>query len=151
LVQAKEFYVRIGREELRSNAPKAFGEAQKAAATELAALEPRIALLTIVVKGQAAPEATVTMDGVEIPRALVGVGYPTNPGSHTLRASGPGSVAPDVTVQLAEGAKETATLELVDKPKTATTVEPTVVKPTPSGLRRAAPWIAFGVGAVGLG
>lgn len=155
LVQAREAYVKISREELQTGAPKAFVEAQKAATSEQAALEQRIPKLTIVVKGQAATDATVTMDGVQVPRALVGVSHPVDPGAHSLRATAPGWTSAETVVKIAEGAVETATIELTTPAPTAeATAAPQAAKPrgeAKTAPSRIAPWVAFGVGAVGLG
>src|SRR6478609_7783916 len=82
LVQAHETYVKITREELPKSAPKAFVDAQRAAVTEQAGLEPRRAQVTIVVEVDGATKATVTMDGVDVPPALIGVAHSADPGSH---------------------------------------------------------------------
>ena len=152
LVQAHETYVKITREDLASNAPKPFIEAKKSAAEEQGKLEPRIPKLTIVLKGGTA-SPNVTMDDVEVPAALVGVPHKVDPGTHTLRAKGAGFQSKsDVVVKLAEGASETATIELVEDKRAAVATEGTAGPATEkkSGAR-IAPWIAFGIGAAGLG
>lgn len=150
LVHAKELYVKIAREELASTAPRVFVEAQATAATEQAELEPRIPKLTITLAGPGAQNATVTMDGVEVPRALIGVAQPADPGVHKLHASANGYQAANSEVRLAErGAGET-TLTL-DKPAAKTEeAGPVVASDEPSTLRKVSPFIAFGVGAVGI-
>jgi hypothetical protein len=156
LVQANEAYTKIVREELAAGAPKAFADARKEAIEEQAALAPRLARLTIVVKGAAARGATLTLDGVPVPQALVGVAQPADPGKHVLEASAPGWASRKVDVQLAEGASDTATVQLderiaeggdapLDQADPGRGEGP--AKPAASPL----PWIALGVGAVGLG
>lgn len=148
LVQAKEHYVQIVREVLIPSAPAAFTEAQKSAVAEMPAIEKRIPFLTLVINGEPARAAKVTIDGVEVPSALVGVAAPANPGRHLVRATASGWEDVETTVELAEGAHETATLAFV-------TAKPTSTSPNgqehPSRLKTFAPWIALGVGAVGLG
>lgn len=152
LVEAKEAYVRIVREELPASAPKAFVEARKAATPELAALEPRIPRLTIVVRGSQAAPATVKMDGSEIPSALVGVASPTNPGKHVLHASAEGWEDVETTVTLAEGSRETATLAFsIAKPVAAKPSEAAPLMGDEPKKKSIAPWIAFGVGAAAAG
>lgn len=149
LVHAKELYVKMTREELPSTAPRAFVDAQASATTELAEIEPRIPTLTIIVAGPGAEGAKVTMDGVEVPSALIGASQPADPGAHTLRASSSGWKPAEAEVRLAEKGVESTTLTL-DK------TEPVPAKAEhselqgPSGIRKAAPFIAFGVGVAGL-
>jgi len=164
LVQANEAYLRIVREEVASTAPKAFVDAKKSATQEQAALEPRIPKLTIVVKvGQGAsgaagnaPEPVVTMDGAVVPAALVGVAHPVDPGAHTLSATARGYKANDVAIKVNESASETATLTLVPDGSAVVAAEskPPQESKEPSAKKSGfgvAPWVAFGVGVVGLG
>ena len=151
LVQANEAYMKIVREPLAATAPKAFLDAQTAAHEEQAALAPRVPKLTIVVKGEAADHASVTMDGVEIPRALVGVAQPTDPGAHVLKAAAPGWASREVKIQLAEGSNETTSIVLdqrVETPDEKGILDP---EPIPETKRSVLPWIAIGVGVAGLG
>lgn len=152
LVQAHETYVKITREDLPKGAPKAFVDAQRAAATEQQALEPRLAKLTIVVKGEGAAKATVTLDGVDVPPALIGVAHSADPGAHVLRARSPAATSDDVRVDLTEGATKTATIELTHAvaaaPAAATVTTPAEPRRTKTPL---AAWIALGVGVVGVG
>lgn len=152
LVHAKELYVKITREQLADGAPKAFVEAQTSATTELAQIEPRIPKLNITVAGPGSAGAKVTMDGTEVPSALIGAAQPVDPGPHVLRATANGWRPTESKVTLAEAAAESATLTLDQ----AAPPEPVAAGPKPekaegpSGLRKAAPFIAFGVGAAGL-
>lgn len=149
LVHAKELYVKMTREELAPGAPKAFTDAQAAAVTELAEIEPLIPKLTIAVTGGGAVSAKVTMDDVEVPPALIGAPQPVDPGAHVLRATASGWKPAEVTLSLAEKASESATLT-VDQPAPVEVAAPAPKVEGPSGLRKAAPFVAFGVGAVGL-
>src|SRR5688572_27207371 len=69
LVKAREAYNKITRDRIGDDAPQAFKDAQEAAKKELAALEPRIPYVTVVVK-DAKGEVSVTMDGAKVPPAL---------------------------------------------------------------------------------
>lgn len=153
LVRANEAYMKIIREELAPRSPKAFVEARRAAISEEAALAPRLPKLRIVVKGERARDATVTIDGTALPRALVGVAQPADPGAHTLRASAPGWTSDEVTATLAEGATETVTLELNHREVTAAAPAQTPAEPERLPNRGVSPlaWGAFGIGALGLG
>jgi hypothetical protein len=164
LVRAQETYLKIGRDTLAPNAPKAFKDAQADAAKELGELEPRVPYVKVVVDGAtrstkpgaAEPGANVTMDGAPLSSALIGLSRPIDPGAHTLRADAPGMASDDVTVTLKEGARETVTLTL--KPLAAAQVAPPPQVPAtpPSehaqasgrGMRTAG-LVAIGVGVVG--
>ena len=159
LVAAREAYLEVDREELSPSAPKAFRTAQKEARDELAALEPRIPYLTIELRGPGAAEAKVSLDGDEVPRALVGLEQPVNPGEHALRAQGEDVRSKPIKVNIAEGERATVTLRLI---KLATKPPPPPVepidkpqpKPEPTGggsTLQTVGWIALGVGVVGGG
>lgn len=164
LVDAAETYRKITREKLAADAPDAFKDAQGKANTELAALEPRVPSLTITLKGDGAAGATVTMDGTEVPSALVGVPHPVDPGTHKLVASGNGVQSDPATVTLEEGGKQTVELTLQAAPGATAhaaagagisggTTSPGGDKGAPShggnGMRIGA-YVALGVGVVGV-
>src|SRR5262249_45342792 len=79
-IAAQEPYTRLLRESVPANAPPAFAKALADARKELDALEPRIPSIVINVKG--APTFEVLLDGQPVPRALVGVNRPVDPGDH---------------------------------------------------------------------
>jgi hypothetical protein len=158
LVEAQEAYIKIVRDHLASNAPKAFVDAQATAADEQAALAPRVPTLKVDVEGASASDAQITLDGAPFPSALVGMASPINPGSHTLAVASASATADPVTVTVAEGAKQSVTLIL--KPTVVAEAPPQPTSPAPeapaeppaaqhSGLA-AAGWVGVGVGVVGL-
>ena len=112
LVEAQEAYIKIVRDHLASNAPRAFVDAQAAASDEQAALGPRVPTLKVDVEGASATDAQITLDGAPFPSALVGMASPVNPGSHTLAVTSNSATAEPVTVTVAEGAKQSVTLTL---------------------------------------
>jgi hypothetical protein len=152
LVKANETYIKILREELPANAPKAFVEARKAAAVEQAALEPRLPKLTIVLNGARATDAGVTMDGSPIPPALVGVAQPTDPGKHVIRVSGEGWSGDETTVTLAERASQTVALKVTRQSAPATDPPSAEEKPPAPRASKVSPLsiAAFGVGVAGI-
>jgi hypothetical protein len=174
LVRAREAYIKITNEDLPKNAPEPYRAAKKDAERELAALDPRVPSVTITLKGPAPsqPGAAVTMDGQPVPAALVGVPRPVDPGEHRFEASAEGYAAQPVVVRVAEGRSEAALLELVPTgapiplatPVAGAAVAP-VAQPPGEAPPPAAPpgadkgshgphpltWVAFGVGALGLG
>jgi hypothetical protein len=164
LVKARETYVEITREE--STKPSAsLTKSQAAAQQELAALEPRLANVTVQVSGPGAADATVTMDGAKVPRALIGLSRPVDPGEHRFQASGSGVESGEAVLAVKEGGSGTVVLQLKPLPGAP---EPTpaaaaVVAPPLSGEAtpvdtsnkpgnglRVGSYVAFGVGAVGL-
>ncbi len=115
LVEARELYMKVVTENLQEGAPKAFHEAQEAAREELSQVEAKIPKLAVRV-GQAPDEYRVSIDGEEIPPALVGVPVPVNPGRHTVGAIADGKRAAPSEVEIAEGATEEVELTWVDDP-----------------------------------
>lgn len=86
LIEAAERYRTCANAPLEDKAPDAFRAAQEAARTELDALKPRIPSIEIAVQGPGAAEATVTLDGKPVPKALIGVKSLVNPGDHKIGA-----------------------------------------------------------------
>ena len=111
LVEAQEAYIKIERERLASNAPRAFVDAQAAAADEQAALAPRVPVVRVDVEGGSPSDLQITLDGAPFSSALVGMASPINPGSHTFAVTSASATADPVTVTIAEGAKQSVTLD----------------------------------------
>ncbi|MEO7034538.1 MAG: hypothetical protein ABI548_11575 [Polyangiaceae bacterium] len=166
LVEAHENYLKITRETLPPKSPKVFIEAQSAAERELDALEARLPSVTIAVQGAPAGGVSVQMDGATLSSAMVGIPLPVDPGQHVFAARGASAQSAPVTVTVAEGAKETVMLTLrpstpsaaaAHKPGASTSADLTsepladdTGHSNGSGLRVGS-YVAFGVGAVGLG
>jgi hypothetical protein len=117
LVQAREYYIRIIREQLPKKAPQAFRDAQTAANAEVGRIEPRIASLVIQVKAPEGATPNVTLDGSPITDALIGVPFPVDPGMHALVATAPGMKTGQAEVELADA--ERRQIELVLEPAVA--------------------------------
>ncbi len=165
LVAARELYRKVVNEALPPGAPAQFVDAQVQARTELAAVEPRIAKLKVVLGGLKDKPHEITMDGVKVPPAVVGIPRAVDPGEHVLAATGDGVAADPIKVTLADGEIKEVVIELVARagakpaaaaapvtaPATGKT-PPADAKPSDdkSGLRIGS-YAAFGVGAVGLG
>ena len=112
LVQARELYLKIGREQLIAGAPRAFVEAQQAATQELAGIDARLPYLTVNVEGARANDVKITLDDREIPAVLIGVPFPVDPGSHVLvMTSALGQKTASATVVLAESKRERVVLK----------------------------------------
>ncbi len=116
LVLAREAYLKIDREDLSPNAPRAFRDAQDLARQELSELEPRIPHVSVVVQGGGGKEVEVFRDGEPIPSPLVGIPQPMDPGEHSFYAEGPGVKSSVQKVEISEGAEETVVLTLKPAP-----------------------------------
>jgi hypothetical protein len=110
LVAAQEAYNRIVRDGAPPGAPQAYVQAIESARAELAAIAPRIGRLVVRVTG--ADAAEVTLDGVALSSASLGVRRTVDPGAHVVRAMAKGFRPVEVRVSVAEGAVETASLVL---------------------------------------
>jgi len=163
LVRAQDTYLKIVREHLPADAPDPFKEAWAAADRELDALEPRIPQVTIRVEGAASGEVDVTLDGRSVPKALLGIAQPVDPGAHELRAEDGHGRKVARSVMLTSGARESVTLTLPPPPNSAPspTFSPTLSRrpemPRASASQSrgffAQPAVAYGalgVGVVGL-
>jgi hypothetical protein len=176
-VRAREAYLKIVKETLPPNAPKAFRDAQTAAEAEVREVEPKIANLTLRVEGgTGAANLTVKVDGVVVPSVLVGAAQPIDPGTHRVEATATGFSAAPQTITLKEGATSAVALKLEPDPNAApppvaplaapagaaaapANPPPAPAAPPPapsegsasgsSGLRIGS-YVAFGVGVVGL-
>jgi hypothetical protein len=152
LVEAQEAYIKVTRDTLAADAPRAFVEAQKTAADEGAELAPRVPSLKVNVEGATTQQAKVTLDDSPLAPALVGLAMPINPGTYKLAATAPGLETPPVVVTVAEGAKQTVLLTL--KPPAPLVAETPQEAPEPPaeghGGVKTAGWISLGVGVAGL-
>ena len=153
---------RVVREELATNAPKAFRDAKERAKGVLNSALPKIARLTVRVEPSEA-KAQVTVAGAVIPPALIGVERPTDPGTHEIVVSAPGYLEQKSTVTLAEGGTQEVLLELEKDPSavaatpppapplavvtTAPTQPPTDTAPKKNNTLA---YVALGVGGAGL-
>jgi hypothetical protein len=110
IVDGTEDLRRVTLEHLPGNAPAAFKAAQAKARTALEQALPKIATVRIDVVGGA--DAQVTVDGIAVPAAAIGVERPFDPGAHTIEATASGFKPAKTQVQIAEGGKQTVTLTL---------------------------------------
>jgi hypothetical protein len=122
-----------------------------------AALEPRLARLTIVTAPSAPPGTTVRRDGVELGAASFGVAIAVDPGAHEVVVTSPGRATQTVVVRLAERESKTIDVapgaplpsapaaEHADAPLAA--VQPDAPSDAPGSSRRT---LAFVIGGVGI-
>ncbi|HEX8789644.1 MAG TPA: hypothetical protein VF765_01745 [Polyangiaceae bacterium] len=168
-LDAQEAYQRIIREGVAPAAPDAFKKALDAAKTEVQDVSPKIGGVTITVKaagGGDVPNVKVTIDDAPVSAAALGVKRAANPGPHVVNASADGfkPATLNVTVPIGGAVDAPLTLEKdlsapapVPQATPADANAPGQQPPTPeqapasSGGHSILPWIAFGVGGVGLG
>lgn len=170
-VEAQEAYQRIIREGVAPGAPDAFKKALDAAKAEVGDVEPKIGGVTISVKaagGGDVPNVKVTIDDAPVSAAALGVKRVANPGTHVVKASADGfkpatlnvtvpvGGAVDAPLTLEKDLSAPATPAAVPPPETnAGAAQPNVPEQpaatASSGGGSILPWIAFGVGGVGLG
>ncbi len=136
LVAAQETYLKLLREELAPTAAPAFKNAQVSARDELAAIEPKIASLRIIVDGAAEKKATVKLDDQPVPAALLNVFRPVDPGAHVVSVFVAGVAPVKGAVELREGEKKDFKLLVPDGPPpsgvpVSPTDNPDAVKPGP--------------------
>jgi hypothetical protein len=169
LVKARENYIKITNEDLPAGSSQPAREAKASAEKELEALEPRVPYVSVVVQGAGPKPVTVTMDGVQVPAALLGVPRPVDPGDHRFEALAEGMDSAVSQISVRESRSETVVLTLhPSTPSAVPAAAPSAAPPTypvgyapgvqpppqadsdhhgPSPLT----WVALGVGVVGLG
>lgn len=159
LVEARELYNKLVRENIASDAPAAFRTAQQEAEVEMKDLEPRLARVTVQLQGEGAEDVIVYANGKVIPAALVGASRPMDPGSYEFTVESALVEGDPVSLRVEEGVDQTVTILLrpsgdskapPSTPKVGST--PTVVGPEDHGTgpSRAPAYAALGVGAVGV-
>jgi hypothetical protein len=77
-------------------------------------VKPKVCWLTIYVKGSDDP--VVTVDGVSVPVAALGVRRATDPGPRRISATATGFLPKELTLALPEGSERAVTLELSPDP-----------------------------------
>lgn len=120
LALAQEAFLKASREPIDDNSPEAFKVAVATANSELEALKPRIAKVTIRLVGVETSTATVSIDGTPVPSALVGVPMPVDPGEREFQATAPGMVAAVQKLTVTEGTSTNLELTLVADPSAQT-------------------------------
>ncbi len=134
-------------------------EMQKTAAEEREQILARIPRLTIEVRGAKPEDVRVTVDGADVPSALLPDPQMVEPGTREV-VGRRGEEEVKVTVELAEGEQKTASLAFVETaaalPPVAPPVTPPVAPPPaqdsskPGKTQRMAGYISLGVGGAGL-
>lgn len=173
-IAAQETYARVVREGVPAGSPPPFFKALDEAKTELDALIQRVPYVTIRLKGEVA--ARITIDGIEVPLAALGVKRPVDPGNHVVHVEAEGFAAVDRRIVAVEAHSDTLDLDLdleleLDAKATPKRLDPPPFTPPPppplvpappveqpsssssssSSILRPLGIIAVGVGAAGFG
>lgn len=116
-VEASERYLQVTRMEIDAKASDVWKQSVVSAAKDRDALLPKIPSIEITVDGPGAGSANVRIDGRQVPKAVIGIKTPIDPGVHRIEARGPGNVAAVERITLREGeaARITLTLKPMEK------------------------------------
>ena len=140
VVEAVDKYEETLRAPLDAAAPEAFQRAVAEATAEVELARARVARVEIHLPGDAPADAVVLLDDKRVPRALLGVPTPVNPGQHRLSVSASGRAPFHSDFTLAEGARRTVGVSL--DPPSAGTVRAS--SPPPAPKKRGVPPLAIG-------
>jgi hypothetical protein len=163
LLEAKEAYLAVLREPATASAQvrKQRVDAEK----ELAEIEPQIPYVTVEIRGLSPSDAfEVTQDGRPLPRALVGVARPVNPGEHVWQARSGSQQNVTESRAIEAGTRDNrVVLLLTPDPNAAAVSEPAAAPAGDAAARDVPPpvaessgppaltYVGFGVAAVGAG
>jgi hypothetical protein len=162
LLKARATYRTLADEALAPGAPPLFAEAQGQARVELAALEAQVPAVRVVLKGAAAPEAKVAIDGEPVAPEALAAPVALDPGDHRIAASLPSGRTADAHVRLVAGGGVTA-VELVleaappkppppaSLPAPAPPPPPRPEAPAREGPSPLGPILVLGAGVIGVG
>ena len=150
-VEAHEKYELVLREGIPEGSPKSWPRALEDAKKELAALRPRLAWVTVILKDP--PDASVKIDGVLVPPAAVGVKRAADPGFPEVSVSALGYEPFKQIVTVGPGEEKSLEVSLTKLPP----VMAAPVKSDPayrprqsSDTRKIASYAMLGLGGVGL-
>ena len=153
LVAAAERYREVFHLHFEHGDEAIFEKAKADAASELAALEPRIPTVRVDVEGAVREDVSVSIDGVDVPTALLGAPRPVDPGAHRVEARSNGETA-RAEVTLREGESKPVTLRLSGAPvppvEGGAPPEPERDAGSSGAAQRLAGYVALGVGGVGF-
>jgi tetratricopeptide (TPR) repeat protein len=152
--EAYRLYQTVLQEDIPANAPWVWRKAVKDAQQEIAALAPRLAWLTITLKGPS--DASLTVDGRALPASIIGARSAADPGEHSFSASASGYITKEAKLTLTAGTEATLELELLPEPPPVVVVSaPPEAKPARELEHKITrdhtlAYVSFGVGGVGL-
>lgn len=124
VVEAVDKYEETLRMPLDSSAPEAFQRAVADAAAEVEGVRARVARLELRTPADAPADLEVTLDERPLPKALLGVPMPVNPGVHRIAAHAQGRDQFSYDVNLAEGARQAVEIALPSEKRSAPAARP---------------------------
>jgi len=156
LVEASEHYEKARHSPLVANGSDAFRNAVTEADREVQSLRLRIPQLTIRIDGVAPDQAglDVQLDGAGVPRELIGVRRPIDPGEHRITARVGTGPPVERVVQVSERQDQQVVLAVQpppELPRAHTAPVAPMVEPANDGsAQRTWGWLSLGVGGAGL-
>jgi hypothetical protein len=125
-VEAAEVFRVLGKRTLAPDAPEQWVAAVEDARTELAALEPKLPRLLIVLKPNDARVTRLTIDGQEVSAAVIGIERKVNPGDHGVVVEAEGFAKTETHAEARESA--TTKVEITLEPIGSAAVVPPPAK-----------------------
>ena len=118
-----------------------------------AALEPKLARLTVRLATTPAPGLRVVRDGVEVGAAQWGTALPVDPGEHPMSASAPGKQTWTKSITVPPGASKTVVdiPALENEAVVAPVRQASIVPDKPGGNQRTAAIVVGAAGVIGVG
>jgi hypothetical protein len=160
-VAAQEGYNKIIREWGNNpSPPPAFKDAVEAAKAEVGAVSAKVGTVVVNVEGPANP--VVTIDGVNVPTAALGLKRPVDPGTHIVKATADGYKPAEAPFTVSEGGNADAKVKMEKLPEGAVVAPVPGAGPAPGGepgadtgpkggsSQKTMAYVAFGVGGAGL-
>jgi hypothetical protein len=159
-IEALDRYEETARSPLLPDSPEAYQQAVQDAKTESEALRAQVpqVVLRVVSKSQLPENLEVELDGKSVPKALINVRRPIDPGTHEVRVSAPlyETITRQITVEVGtsqlvliplERIPERRVIEVAPPPPLALKEKPEAVRSTASPSRGIA-YVALGTGVV---
>jgi hypothetical protein len=160
LTEARDAYLTVSRSDPAPNEPKPFTEARKEAERLADVIAARIPSVKIMLPG--VPDDTkmqITIDGVEVPSAVVGVPRKIDPGTHEVIVT-IGTVEKKSSIEVLEAETKDLTIEFtkeelagaakVEAPKDTPGDKPPADLPPPEKKTNVLTYVGFGVAGAGL-
>jgi hypothetical protein len=162
LVEASARSLEVTRLEVQSGDKAVQRKAQADAESEREALLPKIPSVVVQVEGAARAEVKVSIDGVAVPSALIGVKRLVNPGTHRIQASFGVELAGEsvtlkegeskvVSLRFPTGGASTAPSSPVDGVAADASADTDSTSGPGLGTQRVLALVAGGIGVVGVG
>lgn len=130
LVDGTENLRKVLREPVPANPSPALLKARERAQAALDGAKPKIAFLTISVKGpKEMKEVSVTVDGDSVPIALLDADRPTDPGDHVVEATAPGYLKASARISVKEAERKSVSVRLDADPNAVALPPPPPAEP----------------------